>query len=58
MVIGTPLCVPKKGINEMTEPTKPAPNADELTQPVEPQSIELTEEDTERVAGGFLKLKI
>ncbi len=42
----------------MTEPTKPAPNADELTQPVEPQSIELTEEDTERVAGGFLKLKI
>lgn len=44
----------------MTDSTNPVSKADELTQPTEPQSIELAEEETERVVGAvsFLKWKI
>lgn len=40
----------------MNEPKKPEPNADELTKTTETQSIELTEEDLDRVSGGYGKI--
>lgn len=35
----------------MNDKTKQEPKADDLIKPVEPESIELTEEDLERVSG-------
>ena len=36
----------------MDDKSKQEPKADDLVKPVDPESIELTEEDLERVSGG------
>jgi hypothetical protein len=41
----------------MKEETKPTPKAEDLAEPTVSETIELVEEDTERIAGG-LKSKL
>ena len=39
----------------MSDQNKPEPKPDDLTKPADSETIELTEEDLKRVAGGFTK---